>query len=77
MTFEGDYYSGLESFTVECQSTSSFEIVYFPMTMTQTNGPKHTGSIFFPLPDGTGILYNLSGTANPPKPIGKIVREVT
>jgi hydrocephalus-inducing protein len=73
---EGDYYSGLESFTVECQSTSSFEIVYFPMTMTQTNGPKHTGSIFFPLPDGTGILYNLSGTANPPKPIGKIVREV-
>ena len=46
------------------------------MTMTQNNGPKQTGSIFFPLPDGTGILYNLIGTANPPKPIGKVVREV-
>jgi hydrocephalus-inducing protein len=28
---------------------------------------KHTGSIFFPLPDGTANLYKLEGKAGPPK----------
>ena len=34
------------------------------------------GSIFFPLPDGTGQLYNLSGTADPPKHTGSVVQEI-
>jgi len=34
------------------------------------------GNIFFPLPDGTGLMYNVSGSADPPKPNGKINREV-
>ena len=32
--------------------------------------------MFFPLPDGTGLLYNVSGSADPPKPAGKIKRDV-
>ena len=34
------------------------------------------GTIFFPLPDGTGLLFNLVGTAEPPKPSGKVTRDV-
>ena len=34
------------------------------------------GSIFFPLPDGTGIMYNLVGTAEAPRPNGKVHRDV-
>lgn len=34
------------------------------------------GTLFFPLPDGTGLLFNLQGTADVPKPNGKISREV-
>lgn len=26
----------------------------------------HEGTLFFPLPDGTALLYNLTGVATPP-----------
>jgi len=32
--------------------------------------------LFFALPGGSGLEYNLSGTAEPPKPINRIAREV-
>lgn len=72
---EGDYFSGLESFSIESQSSKSYDIQYAPLTMT-IDGKRHTGSCFFPLPDGTGLLYNLIGVAGPPKPFGKIQRDV-
>ena len=34
------------------------------------------GSIFFPLPDGSGLLYNLLGTAEPPKQAGSVQQEI-
>ena len=34
------------------------------------------GSVFFPLPDGQGLMYCVSGTAEPPKPNGKVSRDV-
>lgn len=34
------------------------------------------GSVFFPLPDGQGLMYYVSGTAEPPKANGKITRDV-
>jgi hydrocephalus-inducing protein len=73
---EGDYFSGLESFIVEPQSSNSYDISYNPLTMAYLEGKRHLGSVFFSLPDGTGLLYSLSGMANPPKPLGKIQREV-
>lgn len=72
---EGDYFFGLENFTVDANSSNSYEITYSPMSMT-TADKKHNGSVFFPLPDGTGLLYNLIGSANVPKPAAKIQREV-
>ena len=41
-----------------------------------TNDKKHNGSCFFPLPDGTGLLYNLIGTAGPPKCAGKLQKDI-
>lgn len=29
---------------------------------------QHEGNLFFPMPDGTAIVYNLFGTSNPPNP---------
>ena len=34
------------------------------------------GSIFFPLPNGYGVLHNLIGSADPPKPIGSINQDI-
>lgn len=34
------------------------------------------GSIFFPLPDGTGLLYNLLGSSDAPKHSGSIVQDI-
>jgi len=27
----------------------------------------HRGTLFFPLPDGSALLYNLNGKSNPPE----------
>ena len=32
--------------------------------------------MFFPLPDGTGIMFNVSGSAEAPKPTEKINRDI-
>lgn len=34
------------------------------------------GSVFFALPDGNGLLYNVTGNAEGPKPINNLQREV-
>ena len=34
------------------------------------------GSVFFALPDGSGLLYNVTGTAEGPKPVNNIQRDV-
>lgn len=34
------------------------------------------GSVFFAFPDGTGMLYSLQGTADPPKAEDTIVHEL-
>lgn len=37
----------------------------------------HQGSLFFPLPNGTALLYNLNGLAGPPESDGAIVQTVS
>lgn len=50
---------------------ASYEIVYNPKTMTKKNDQDemqtHKGSLFFPLPNGTALLYKLNGTATEPE----------
>ncbi len=41
-----------------------YSITYRPLLMTTDTNKFHKGSIFFPLPNGTAILYNLIGTAS-------------
>ncbi|KAM4614098.1 hydrocephalus-inducing protein homolog [Discoglossus pictus] len=72
---DGEYWTGPDKVTVEAQQQKPYEITFHPLVMTQ-EGKKLEGSVFFPLPDGTGLLYLLQGVAEPPKSSGNIIREV-
>ncbi|MCJ8733357.1 hypothetical protein PDJAM_G00222410, partial [Pangasius djambal] len=73
---EGEYWSALLSLVIEpYEQNKAYEITYKPMAMT-TDGKKHLGSVFFSFPDGSGMLYTLQGTAEPPKAVSTISREV-
>ncbi|KAM8946018.1 LOW QUALITY PROTEIN: hydrocephalus-inducing protein homolog [Pelodytes ibericus] len=72
----GEQWRGADILTVDSQQQNKpYDITYCPLTMS-TEGKKHQGSLFFPLPDGTGLMYTLQGIAEPPKSSGNIVREV-
>ena len=56
-------------------------MTYLPKTMTKKVAVEdseemadvpHQGSLFFPLPNGTALLYNLNGVATPPESEGQI-----
>ncbi|XP_003791425.1 hydrocephalus-inducing protein homolog isoform X2 [Otolemur garnettii] len=73
---EGEHWEGAEFITLEAhQQNKPYEITYRPRTMNVENR-KHQGTLFFPLPDGTGWLYALHGTAELPKAVSNIYREV-
>ncbi|XP_035827636.1 hydrocephalus-inducing protein [Aplysia californica] len=72
---DGEHWTGPITFMVEPQQTKGYELTYKPLTMTSEN-KKHMGSIFFPLPDGSGLLFNLTGSSDPPKATSKIQRDV-
>ncbi|XP_009468798.1 PREDICTED: hydrocephalus-inducing protein homolog [Nipponia nippon] len=73
---EGEHWKGPEFFHLEAnQQNKPYKITYKPLTMSLEN-KKHQGSIFFPLPDGTGLYYLLQGTAEAPKCSGTIFRQV-
>lgn len=71
----GDFFSGKQTFIVPAKGSANYEVVYLPKTMTSRKVKKageevetnieelHQGSVFFPLPNGTALLYNLKGTA--------------
>lgn len=78
---DNNYFSGPLIFDVAAGETKQYPISYLPLRMTGTKGQKHptashTGSIFFPLPDGKAILHRLIGQATPPKPQETVTREV-
>ncbi|KAM9214465.1 hydrocephalus-inducing protein homolog [Leptosomus discolor] len=73
---EGEHWKGPEIFHLEAnQQNKPYKITYKPLTMSSENN-KHQGSIFFPLPEGTGLYYLLQGTAEAPKCSGTIFRQV-
>ncbi|NXU58594.1 HYDIN protein, partial [Turnix velox] len=73
---EGEHWEGPECFHLEAsQQNKPYQITYKPLTMTSEN-KNHQGSIFFPLPDGSGLYYLLEGTAEGPKCSGTIYQEV-
>ncbi|KAM6253129.1 hydrocephalus-inducing protein homolog [Porphyrio hochstetteri] len=73
---EGKHWKGPEVFHLEAnEQKKPYKITYSPLTMSSGN-KKHQGSIFFPLPDGTGLYYLLQGSAEAPKCSGHISRQV-
>lgn len=75
-----DYFSGKETFIIPAKSNGQYEVVYMPKTMTKKEGAEedepHLGSLFFPLPNGTALLYNLKGVATAPQSEGTIQETV-
>ncbi|XP_065519858.1 hydrocephalus-inducing protein-like, partial [Lathamus discolor] len=73
---EGKYWKGPEFIHLEArQKEKAYQVTYRPLT-TSCGNKKHQGSIFFPLPDGTGLRYQLEGTAEAPRCSGAISRQV-
>ncbi len=73
---EGEQWSGPETLSISPNQSRPYELTYQPLTMTPSDSQKHQGSIFFPLPDGTGVLYNLQGTAESPKHAGAVTQDI-
>lgn len=65
------YFVGGSQLVVPAKQTAQFEIQYVPKTMTKKNAggdyDSHKGSLFFPLPNGTALLYKLNGIATEPE----------
>ncbi|CAH8527130.1 unnamed protein product [Schistosoma turkestanicum] len=72
---DGEQWYGPKIIDIAPQQTGVYELTYKPLTMT-LDGMKHKGTIFFPLPDGTGLLYNLCGLSETPKSLVRINREI-
>ena len=66
------YFIGKQTLIVPAKQTAKYEITYYPKTMTKKNAQDqmetHNGSLFFPLPNGTAILYKLKGVSTEPEP---------
>jgi len=72
---QNDYWSGPEVLMVPAGQEAAYVITYRPLSMS-TQEKQHEGSVFFPIPDGTGLLYKLSGVAQSPMPAGTIQCQV-
>eukprot|EP01018_Ginkgo_biloba_P036849 Gb_10291 [translate_table: standard] len=71
-----EFWSGATSLVVPAKTTISYDLTYKPQKMCASSTEPHTGSILFPLPDGSAIFYKLSGEAGPPLPENSIKYEV-
>jgi len=70
-----DAWEGPETLEIKPGETGEYKMTYKPVLMTQAGSPDQ-GKAFFPLPDGTGLLYHLEGTADAPAPEGTVTATV-
>ncbi|EKX37002.1 hypothetical protein GUITHDRAFT_78541 [Guillardia theta CCMP2712] len=86
-TVDHEYWSAPEIFEIPPGKSSSCQVTYCPLLMTDAGGEQeeassfqrakvHTGSLFLPLPNGTAVLFKLEGQATPPEEAGSIEKEV-
>lgn len=67
-----NYFTGNEFVEVPANGQTDYEIKYLPLTMTANEQEPsiketaHNASLFFPIPDGTALMYKLTGKSNPP-----------
>eukprot|EP00798_Chlamydomonas_sp_ICE-L_P006741 gene6741-3411_t len=55
---QNDFFSGPEFVDVLPNGKAQYTITFKPLSMSTAEQP-HEGSVFFPIPDGTGLLYNV------------------
>lgn len=76
------YFFGNETLDVPKNGQAEYEISYYPLSMTknekapQIKEDKHEGTLFFPTPDGSALLFNLIGEALPPSEAGSFTLNV-
>jgi hydrocephalus-inducing protein len=74
---ENDYWSGNTTIDVEPGQSKQYDLTFLPLeTIGQGEAGRHEGSIFFPLPDGSGIMYKLIGVAENPLAQENITKDV-
>lgn len=86
------FFTGKSLLVVPPRGSASFEVAYTPQTMTRPRMVKkqegdqvieveepttHKGSLFFPLPNGTALLYRLVGASTDPEAEGEVAATVT
>ena len=54
-----DMWRGPENFLVQANAQAEYPVTYKPFLMTK-EGAKHESTIFFPLPNGSGMLYQVA-----------------
>jgi len=73
---QDEQWSGAESLEVPAGGSAEYVVTYCPMAMTKADEEgvmqPHRGSVFFPLADGSAILYSLEGTAEAPSAAGAV-----
>ncbi|KAJ3023439.1 hypothetical protein HKX48_003133 [Thoreauomyces humboldtii] len=74
---DNDLWTGHEMIDIEPGQSKASEITFTPLEMVGVgDASRHEGSVFFPLPDGSGMLCKLYGIADKPSPAGNITRDV-
>ncbi|KAF1329814.1 hypothetical protein FI667_g5469, partial [Globisporangium splendens] len=81
----GEHWSCQENVTIPAEGKATVDVVYCPLRMTKKRSSetevddsthhhpeKLEGSIFFAIPDGTALLYNVFGKATAPASAGTI-----
>jgi hydrocephalus-inducing protein len=86
------FFTGKSTLVVPARGSAQYEVAYTPQTMTKIVKVKkqegdqeveveepetHKGGLFFPLPNGTALLYRLVGTATEPDAEGELRETVT
>lgn len=66
-TLDSDSWYGPEKLEVPASQQRTYDVVYRPLVMSENRGGNQDqGSLFFPLPDGSAILYSLFGERESP-----------
>ena len=64
---KGVHWKGDEEVVVPAKGKKDYSVTFCPLVMT-ASGQTLAGSIFFALPTGEALLYNLEGVSDPPAP---------
>jgi hydrocephalus-inducing protein len=82
--FDNECFRGPAMVKIPAGQSIHYDISFLPLTMTQPvvkdkkveDSRPHMGSLFIPCPDGSALVFNLIGSALPPKPAAVLTREV-